>query len=372
MFPVPHVPLENGYSITHIASAVGHRYATLAERRAAIDNSAVRHSQAERFVNTCRRYFVAASSITIAVLLCANAIGVDNEPGRETKRARPPKWSADVTDVFFEDARKALVGKRPDYDQKKAFAGSNDPRPGAPPNSAAVRPGTSWSTLIDAETIETEIKRLAQAVTKDVATPSEFKGGAYKECRRHFSVLAMLFAVAAEYDGEVRWQDAAPALRDLFARAGYNCKVGTDQTFRESTQRKQDLADLIAGSRPKLPAAERIADWSQVADRPPLMQRLNVAHQDRLTKWLANERQFDQRRDDVRHEAQVAAAIAEVIGREGFDYWDDEQYAGFARELRQSAVDIDAAAKLDNFEQAKRAIGRATKACTNCHEGYRE
>ena len=146
-----------------------------------------------------------------------------------------------------------------------------------------------WSKLIDAETIETEIKRLAQAVATDVTTPSEFKGGKYQDCRRHFSVLAMLFAVAAEYDGDVRWQDVAAGLRDVFARAGHNCKVGTDSTYREATQRKADLSELVAGSRPQIPQAERIANWSQVADRPPLMQRMNIAHEDRLTKWLANE-----------------------------------------------------------------------------------
>ena len=133
--------------------------------------------------------------------------------------------------------------------------------------------GAGWSKLIDAETIETEIKRLAQEVAKDVTTPGAFKGGGYKDCRRHFSVLAVLFAVAGEYDGEVRWQDVAAALRDVFARAGHNCKVGTDQTFQEATQRKQDLADLSAARGRKRPTAERKADWAEVADRPPLMQR---------------------------------------------------------------------------------------------------
>ena len=112
---------------------------------------------------------------------------------------------------------------------------------GNPPPAASA---DGWSKLIDAETIETEIKRLSQELAKTVTAPAQFKGGGYKDCRRQFSVLAALFAVAAEYDGEVRWKDAAPRLRDVFAKAGHNCKVGTDQTFQEAVQRKQDLADL--------------------------------------------------------------------------------------------------------------------------------
>lgn len=291
------------------------------------------------------------------------------ESDRPVKRARPPKWSADVLDAFFKDAREKLVGMRPDYTAALAAAES---KPAATPDGAATASSSAgWSKLIDAETIEIEIKRLAKELAKSVTTPSEFKGGAYEECRRQFSELAMLFAVAADYDGEVRWKESAAGLRDLFARAGHNCKVGTDQTFNEANQRKQDLTDLIAGSRPNLPQAENESEWALVADRPPLMQRLNIAHQDRLTKWLANQKQFEVNRDDVKHEAQLMAVIADVIGREGFDYWDEEEYAQHARDLRQAAADVSAAVELDNFEQAQKAINRATKACADCHDLYR-
>jgi hypothetical protein len=309
-------------------------------------------------------------AVMIAAVACSGLTSAAKEVDKQAKRARPPKWSKEVLDVFFEDAREKLVGARPNYGEATAVA-ANDARPDAAAASGAPRSGETWSKLIDAETIETEIKRLAQALDKDVTTPSAFKGGAYEDARRDFSALATLFAVSAEFDGEVRWKDSAAGLRELFARAARNCKVGNDQTYREALQRKQDLADLIGGSRPKLPVAEGAADWGQVADRSPLMQRINMAHEERLTKWLASEREFKQHRDDVRHEAQLLAAMADVIGREGFDYWDEEEYAKNARELRAAAVDISVAVELDNYEQARQAISRATKACADCHDLYR-
>jgi hypothetical protein len=299
------------------------------------------------------------------VLPCAPASAV--ELPSKPKRARPPKWSADVLDAFFEDAREKLEGPRPNYEasaeRRRAIITT--------PEDEAISTGKTWSKLIDAETIETEIKRSARMVETDVTTPSEFKGGKYQDCRRHFSVLAMLFAIAAEHDDDVRWQDVAALLRDVFARAGYNSKVGTDATYREAQQRKADLAELIGGARPPQRQAQRQADWSQVADRPPLMQRMNIAHEERLTKWLASEREFREHRDEVRHEAQLVAAIADVIGREGFDYWDDEQYAQYARELRQAATNVAAAAQQNDFTKAREATSRMTKACADCHEGYR-
>ncbi|MCI0335852.1 MAG: cytochrome c [Planctomycetes bacterium] len=319
---------------------------------------------------TCRRVQIVIVGMALSALLPCVAADAKESAG-PAKRARPPKWSADVLDAFFEDAREKLVGSRPDYSATTDVVVA-DSAPPAASDGGATPTGAAWSNVIDAETIETEIKRLGQELAKAVTTPSEFKGGKYEDCRRLFSELAVLFAVAAEYDGDVRWKDSAPGLRDRFARAGRNCKVGTDQTFKESIQRKQDLSDLIAGSRPNVPQAERAADWGQVADRPPLMQRLNIAHEERLTKWLANQRQFEANRDDVRHEAQLVAAIADVVGREGFDYWDEDEYAKHVRELRQAAADVSAAVELDNYEQAQKAINRATKACADCHELYRE
>ena len=307
-------------------------------------------------------------TIAAATISGANAWAKESAP---QKRARPPKWSADVLDAFFTDAREKLEGARPEYGQSNASVAASS-KIGASQSVGISTNGTGWSKLVDAETIETEIKRLAQSVAADVTTPGAFKGGGFKACRRNFSLLAVLFAVAAEYDHQVRWQDVAASLREQFARAGFNAKVGSDQTYQEGARLKQTLTDLVAGTRPPVPQAERmVANWAEVSDRPPLMQRLNTAHQERLTKWLASEREFAAHRDDVRHEAQIIAALADVISREGFDYWDDETYAGLAKELKQSASDIAAAADQGNYQQAQQAIGRATKACADCHDGYR-
>jgi Cytochrome C' len=306
----------------------------------------------------------------VAIATMSGATGLAKE-AKAPQRARPPKWSADVLDAFFADAREKLEGERADYTRQAtapvAGRSANTSQP-----LAQAASGVGWSQIIDADTIETEIKRLAQSVAADVTTPGAFKGGAYKSCRRTFSLLAVLFAVAADYDDEVRWRDIAPGLRAQFARAGHNCKTGTDQTYREASERKQDLSDLVGGTRPQVPAADRkVENWVEASDRPPLMQRLNVAHQDRLTKWLANEREFAAHKSDVRHEAQLVAMLGDVIGREGFEYWDDETYALYAKELRQSASEIAVSAEQGNYQQAQAALSRATKACSDCHDGYR-
>jgi hypothetical protein len=272
-------------------------------------------------------------------------------------------WTVDVLDAFFVDARSALVGPRPD-DLQRTIADLPADRPEATASA-------SWSKIIEAETIEAEIKRLAQAVAASVTSPGQFKGGGYPSARRQFSVLAVLFGVSGEYDGAVRWQDVAPGLRDMFATAAQHAKVGGDVSYGEAVARRQDLESLVRGERPQLPTAQRRAAWPQVSDRPPLMQRMQAAHQERLAKWLANEGEFAARREETKHEAQVIAMLAEVISREGYDFADDAEYSGFARQLREAAGELSAAAASGEYGPARQALDRATKACADCHEGYR-
>jgi hypothetical protein len=307
-----------------------------------------------------------------AALMCSTHVAA-KESGKSQKLARPPKWSPDVLDAFFPDARTKLVGERPNYEQPAVVARSTDSKATASPTAGTVpASGAGWSKLIDAETIETEIKRVSQELTKDLTAPAQFKGGGYKDCRRDFSVLAAMFGVAGEFDGEVRWKDSAPLLRDVFARAGQNCKVGTDGSFQEAKQRKQDLADLISGNRPKASDGEPKANWSQVADRPPLMQRLNIAELDRLQKWLANKQEFTARSDEIKHESQIIAAIADIISREGFEFADDDTYVGYAHDLKQAATEMSDAADKRDYDAAHQAFGKASKSCADCHEGYRQ
>lgn len=311
------------------------------------------------------------SSVRIALLAAALALSFTRLI--VAKEARPPKWSRDVLDAFFDDAREKLDGPRPDYASDSGSSRASVlPHAGSTPEPSTSPATLPWSQIITAETLEAEVKRLSQSLNKSVATPSQFKGGGYKDARRDFSELAVLFAVVAQYDGPIRWKDTAPGLRELFARAAANAKVGTDETYREGTARKYDLTELVRGSRPQAPkAAAEVADWTQVSAREPLMQRLNIALQERLNPWLADAATFRRNQSDVSHEAELTALLANVIHRGEYEYWDDETFAGFAHELQQAAIDASGAATSDNFDQARHAITRAATACANCHDAYR-
>src|SRR5690606_12626376 len=113
--------------------------------------------------------------------------------------------------------------------------------------------------------------RLALAVEN----ATKFKSGTYQAAQSELGLLAAMLAIVAQYDGDIRWKNEAADLRDLVARAGFNCKTANDATYQEALSRSQDLQTLVrGGTRPRSQAAPA-ADWRQIADRTLLMKRLD-------------------------------------------------------------------------------------------------
>jgi hypothetical protein len=208
-------------------------------------------------------------------------------------------------------------------------------------------------------------------VAAAVASVSDFKGGGYDEARVGFSTIALAFAVTAEHDGDVRWKKDAEQARDLFARVGANCKVGTTQSFAEAKARVDDLATLLDGS-PIEATAEREDDfkWSHVAGRPALMARLETADE-LMAASIASKDDFTKQVEKLLHEAELVAAIGEAIQRPDYEYHDDDTYRGYAAAMRDAAVKAREAALKSDYDAARTAVGVLKKSCDSCHGDYR-
>jgi hypothetical protein len=161
-----------------------------------------------------------------------------NAHGQETqkRRARPPKFDPrEVEQIFFTDARKALVGERPPNLPAKNARPSNSDSGATPPTGTETPPvpgnAFRWSQLISPETLADEVKSYPPLLAAVVKTPSQFQGKGAREARRYFSTMAALFAIITEYDGNVRWKSQAGAARELFARAGLNSKSDNENVY---------------------------------------------------------------------------------------------------------------------------------------------
>jgi cytochrome c556 len=101
------------------------------------------------------------------------------------------------------------------------------------------------------------------------------------------------------------------------------------------------------------------------------MQRMERAVQESVNPRLANARDFSAVAADVRQEAQILALLAELIDREEYEFWDDETFRDYSKELGDAASDLSHAATDGNYDAARAAFGRAGQSCAACHDGYR-
>ncbi len=298
--------------------------------------------------------------------------GAQNEAQAPLRRAKPPNLQkTSPSPVFFGNAlAEALEGERP-ADLLSSSSARTGVQTQSPDVTKPMENDYAWSRLISATTLEDEVKRIKFSVDPIITTPGRYESGGFKEGRQNFSMLALMFAIIAEYDDEVRWKNQAAAARDNFARAGFNSKVGTIQSYNEAKLRKLDLHNLVSGGSFSSKPSKDLPSWDRICDRSLIMHRLEQAHQKAISEGTANKNEFKKQSENLIHEAELIAAIAYIIRQEDFEYWDDEAYANYCKKLEVNALEVIRAVKLDDYRAARKAAGEISKVCSNCHEGYR-
>ncbi|MFN9367354.1 MAG: hypothetical protein ACK6CT_01105 [Planctomycetia bacterium] len=289
------------------------------------------------------------------------------QQAREVRRARPPaQWDKAATATFYDDAFATLVGPRPAFTPAPGQGRSADPGADVPQATAF-----KWSTIVSSDALVDEIKQARATAKGAVAKVSDFKAGGYRKVRVAFGSAAAAFAVIAAYDKDARWKSDAAAARDLLARAGTNCKVGTDQSFNEAKDRVADLDTLIEGSNlTSKPDRDDDFVWSQVAERSALMLRLEEAEGLAVTA-AASRSDFVRLAERLGNEAEMTAVIAELIQQRNYEDHEDAEYRGHAAAMRAAAAEIRAAVETKNHEAVVRAVGNLKTSFDACHADYR-
>jgi len=324
------------------------------------------------------------SAARIAVVLaCVTLLGVTLVPAQGTRKAPrrreapPPSFSVEERQLFFADvAAKLGSGGPPLAKEETTTTGSgstpvaNSDAPAAQPVVAAEGKG-NWERWIRPESLQDEITAQVAALGAAVKTPTAFKSGGFRAARVSLSVLATLFSVVAEYPGEVRFKEQAAALVPAISRAGFNCKVGSDPAYREARLRWEDLSELVRGGRVEAPAGITAGDWENVADRAPLMTRMEQSLRERFGEGSANRDALEQEQEKLLVEAEVLAVLAQVIQSPRYEFAEEASYQRMAGELQQAAEDLAEAIRAKNVDQVQTSLRQVNKACDTCHGDFR-
>jgi len=225
-----------------------------------------------------------------------------------------------------------------------------------------------WKEIVSASTIEDLIKESKTRLDGLITTPAKFSGGVV-DARREFTLMASTMAVIAQYPEEIRWQSSSAYAQRVFARMAANCKVGTQPVFNEAKQRQQDLQNLIKGT--KLNGTADEVTWADTADRGPTMQILEWALRENVIPATNNANKFRDSQEDVVKYAELIAMLGSIIQQPGMTDSDDAEYKQFAAVMTSAALDVAKAARTNDAELARTAVGRIDQACNKCHETYR-
>lgn len=290
-------------------------------------------------------------------------------PAARPDRSRPPSsWDSETERLFQGDPFQAVRGKRPEQGAERSSAVKS---PGVLPDRDGERRTTAWSQFITVETLADEIKSQFPALGDNVRRVGSFKSGGHRDVERQYAVIAAMFGIIAEHVESGRWKDIAPSARDAFARASANAKSGSSDAYNDSKTRYEDLGELIRGESVEFEEPKEDVVWSRLADRRLLMQRLEQGHTERLKPFVATQAEFEKNRLAVIHEAEIIAAIAEIIQQEEYEFYDDDEYCTFCKQLQKQAQQLALAAQENNLAELQLHLGEMTKSCSACHEGYK-
>jgi hypothetical protein len=309
--------------------------------------------------------------VAAPVMRAAGSQAPAESPAGKRGSQPPPKFDSDVLQLFATDARTKLGPGEPGGLRPKAAAA-----PGAAPGEAAGEDAAggsfTWSKLISSDSLEAEVKAQVPIAADAVKTNTGFKGKGREQAQTSFTVLATLFGVIAQYDGDVRWKRDAPGLEKEFSQAGFNCKTSSDAAYKGSQKCAQDLAELVRGGTVELPKGDASLPWPELVNRPALMRRMEEARNGgNVSKWLSNKNEFKKNKDSLLREAQLLAVVSEVIKSKGFESGDDEVYQKYAGELQKQCLAMIEAIKTDQQDKAQSDFAQVSKACDACHGDFK-
>lgn len=288
------------------------------------------------------------------------------------KRAPRPDWTSEAyqtkADIFFDNAFEALDGPRPAHLMpNQGLETASNPRPMTGAHVAETEASHGWSQLISAETLESQIKSLIQALQVSVKSPARFAGGQFRQARQEFGYLATLFRVVGAFDGDVRWKQSALAASKRSATAAAVCRSGDAAAFAEAKFVRGDLADLLNGGR--LEGTET-ASWNEAADRGGWMRWIEAAEQ-RIKAAVADKNSFTRQADQLVSDAEMLRLVAQVLTEDDLEDGSDEDYEALCEALKVAASDLLDSTRAGEQRRAAEAAARVNQSCINCHEMYK-
>lgn len=297
-----------------------------------------------------------------------------------TAKSDNRKWVGDIPyDVFYDDPLAVASNTTPvgggsagaATGSSMASGGTSSPPPAttaaAPP--AASSGGADWKSLITAEQISDETKRIRNHLTASLQSQGTYNGN-MKDLQVDGAVIAALSLIIAEHAEDVSWKPNARYLREFGYQLNQSAVALGRESFSASQSASENIQAVLNGNLPadagdppaKVPYSER-------ASRSGVMKRIEKA-----SEWMRaninSESVFDKELDQIRQEAALLAALAKLIADHSYESADEDDYENYAKNLMDGAVEAGAGAAEKSYPKFQSGMNKVQKACAECHANY--
>ncbi len=275
------------------------------------------------------------------------------EPSGDVLASRKARWEAIPLDVQFPDVEKLLAEAA--KKQEEAVAASS----------------VAWSTIISPEVLKEEIRRGVQETHDSIKNEGFFKSRGSRAAEDQYPLLAAMFNIAATYDKDLPWKKEAAALRDLAADAGMKTAEGDDAAFGQATKATAEIEKFLKTNKTSLSSTGPKVWADEIVYFTSIMKRMETAQRLRLRKWTTSQNEFIGNKADFMHEAQIMAAVSQIILDDSYALAAEGDYREWASQMRDNSLGALKAAKAENFDNANELIRSNNLSCSNCHNAYR-
>ncbi len=253
----------------------------------------------------------------------------------------------------------------------ETVAAKTAPMPAEAPAEAPKTAGANdWATVVSIEDLQEETKKIRLELQDYLSAIGKYNAHYKDDIVAEGSVLSAIGAIAIVHPEKVSWKDHAAHVRDIAAEMAKKSKGLGQKPFDETKKEFEKLDGLLSGNPPPdLGEATPDIPFSEVVSRRGIMKRLQ-ASSDYLRANFQTEAALTKGQDDAAHAAAIVAALAKVIGTEGYGNADEEEYQGFVKGLMEANLTMAKAARDKDFAAFSEANGKVIKFCNECHGAY--
>lgn len=175
-------------------------------------------------------------------------------------------------------------------------------------------------------------------------------------------VLAVLAQAIAEDSEKPSWKASAPDLRDAAI------SIAQSKSYDEAKAGLAKAKDALGG---KAGAAKKDHDWAKLAKFGSIMEEVNK----RTGKLRRATRKLPDDTAEASRDASVLAVIGLVVHADTHEVKkkeDASKWQALALEMQSEMTKMSAALKDKKADAAKESFTKANKACSECHEKFRD